>query len=70
MKKKEFKQTVRNKLREVPLETRKTWKGIDLLQWWLKVEAEDSYLRWERSPCKVSILVPGICSDLFGKKAM
>ena len=29
MKKNEFEQAVRDKLRQVPLETRKTWKGID-----------------------------------------
>jgi hypothetical protein len=48
MKKKEFEQSLRDKLRKVPLETRMTWKDTDLFVWWLKAKAEDSYLTWER----------------------
>lgn len=61
MKKKEFEQAVRNKLRKVPLETRMTWKDADLFLWWLKAKAEDSYLTWEQSPCDLWQFVPGKC---------
>jgi hypothetical protein len=70
MKKKEFEQSLRDKLRKVPLETRMTWKDTDLFVWWLKAKAEDSYLTWERSPCDVWQFVPGMCNDLIGKKAL
>ena len=70
MKKREFEQAVRNKLQAVPLETRMTWKDKDLFLWWLKAKAEDPYLTWKRSPCDVWQFVPGMCSDLIGKKAL
>lgn len=70
MEKKEFTQALRDKLREIPLETRKTWKTSDLLVWWMDARAKDSYLTWESCHGDLWQYVSGTCSDLIGKKAM
>ena len=71
MKKEDFKLAVQGKLRMVPLETRKQWNDTNLLVWWGKTKAEDSYLTWERCPGNdVWQWVPGMCRDLIGKDAI
>lgn len=70
MKKEEFCNAVRNKLREIPLETRRKWKDIDLMSWWQKVKAKDSYLTWERAHGDIWQHVKGMCKDLIGSKAI
>ena len=70
MNKKEFEQALRQKLRGVPLETRKKWKEIDLLGWFSTAADKDSYLRWKGGHGDPWQYVKGMCSDLIGEKAM
>lgn len=70
MNKEDFKEAVRGKLRNVPLETRRLWSSTDLLEWWKQAKANDSYLSWEKCPGgDVWQWVRGMCSDLIGKDA-
>lgn len=69
MKKEDFKRAVREKLKHVPLETRKQWNDTDLFVWWCKAKTEDSYLTWELCPGDVWQWVKGICGDLIGQNA-
>ncbi|KAF7962098.1 hypothetical protein AWV80_25820 [Cupriavidus sp. UYMU48A] len=69
MNRQDFKQALRDKLRQVPYEARKTWDGTKLMMWWWDVEKEDSYLRlkgctdhWQE--------VHSICMDMYGERAM
>lgn len=66
MKKEDFKQSLRNKLKLIPIETRREWSGHDLFLWWLHARAEDPYLTWENCPGDVWQFVHGMCSDLVG----
>lgn len=70
MKKEDFKEAVRGKLKKVPLETRKLWSDTDLFVWWSQAKAQDSYLTWEKCPGDVWQWVPGMCRDLIGKDAI
>jgi hypothetical protein len=70
MNKEDFKRAVQEKLRRVPLETRKQWNDTDLFVWWGNAKAEDSYLTWERCPGDVWQWVKGICDNLIGKNAI
>lgn len=66
MKKEEFRQAVRAKLQNVPVETRKQWNDTDLLVWWMKAKSEDPYLTWERCRGDLWQQIPGICRNLIG----
>ena len=70
MNKEDFKKALRDKLRKIPLETRKKWNETDLLGWWGKAQTEDSYLTWERAPGDVWQHVKGMCRDLIGTNAI
>jgi len=70
MKKEDFKQALREKLKKVPIETRKEWTSTNLFTWWVQAKDEDSYLTWERCPGDVWQSVPGMCKDLYGKGAI
>jgi hypothetical protein len=69
MKREEFRNAVRDKVRKIPLETRKSWREIDLLMWWQGAKNEDSYLTLDRSYGDVWQEVRAMCRDLFGDSA-
>lgn len=70
MKKEEFEHAVSEKLKRIPLETRKQWSELNLLGWWEQAKAEDSYLTCENSKAKVWPLVKISCQELIGKDAI
>lgn len=70
MKKEDFEKALRDKLREIPLETRQNWEEKDLNVWWWTVKKEDSYLTWERATGDVWQHVKGMCDDLIGTRAI
>jgi hypothetical protein len=70
VKKEEFRRALRDRLKQVPLETRKTWSDNDLHVWWTRASREDSYLTWERATGDVWQHVSGMCSDLLGPRAI
>lgn len=69
MLKQAFRTAVRDRLRQVPLEARKTWNETNLLTWWREAQAADPHLTWERAPGDVWQHVKGMCRDLMGKDA-
>jgi hypothetical protein len=70
MRKQQFKKAVRDKLRQVPLEIRKTWNETNLFVWWTAARAADSYLTWERAPGDhVWQHVKVMCGELIGRDA-
>ena len=69
MKKDDFTSAVRVELQLVPLETRKTWRDADLLIWWNKARAENSYLILDGCREDLWQRIPGICRDLIGINA-
>ncbi len=69
MKKTEFRQALRDKLRKVPLTARQKWNDTDLLVWWQLAKSEDSYLTWDGCCGDLWQSVPGMCQDLVGKNA-
>jgi hypothetical protein len=70
MVKEDFKQALRSKLGQIPVETRRGWSDNDLFIWWLKAKAADPYLVWERCPGDAWQWVPGMCSDLIRERAV
>jgi hypothetical protein len=70
MLKEEFIQALRQKLSQVPLETRRTWDETSLFIWFQQVRKEDSYLRWGRCPGDVWQWVPGFCEYHYGPNAV
>ncbi|MGP1235768.1 hypothetical protein ACJ8I6_09450 [Serratia sp. CY37646] len=71
MLKEEFAQALRQKLSQIPLETRRTWNETDLFGWYMKATREDSYLRWERCPGgNPWHWVPGFCENYYGSNAL
>jgi hypothetical protein len=70
MRKQQFRKAVRDKLRQVPLEIRKTWNETNLFVWWTAARAVDSYLTWERAPGDaVWQHVKLMCGELIGREA-
>lgn len=69
MKKEDFQQAIRGKLGEVPLESRKQWNDTNLLDWWNKVRAENSYLTWDHHP-DAWPWVKGMCANMIGERAI
>lgn len=69
MLKHEFQEAVRERLRKVPLDTRKTWSENQLFIWWLEAKSQDSYLVWDRCPSDLWQSVKGMCHDLIGPNA-
>ena len=70
MKKVDFEQAVREKLKKIPLESRKQWNNTDLLIWWTEARAEDSYLTWEGCRGDAWQWVPEICRGMIGKSCI
>ncbi|REG60067.1 hypothetical protein B0G80_2850 [Paraburkholderia sp. BL6669N2] len=70
MKKEDFRQAIRTKLGQVPLETRKGWNGTDLLLWWLAAKDENSYLTLDHSSGDLWQRVHSLCIDLIGNAAV
>ena len=70
MNKEDFKQALRQRIKEVPLETRKKWTGTELLIWWGQTKAKDSYLTWEKCPGDPWQWVSVMCNDLIGNEAI
>lgn len=68
MKKQDFRRALRQRLATVPLATRQTWDGTQLLHWWLK--AKDSYLRLDGVVGDDWQEVHGMCMDMCGPQAM
>lgn len=69
MLKEEFARALREKLSEIPLETRRLWDGNDLFVWYMNARNEDSYLRWERCPGDPWQWVAGFCEYHYGPNA-
>lgn len=69
MNKKDFTIVVRENLKKVPLDTRKSWTSLDLNSWWHQTKNGDPYL-----VCRCSgdlwQSVHGICIDMIGKDAI
>lgn len=70
MKKEDFKQTLKDRLRNIDLKERQQWTDADLLIWWGEVQKKDSYLRWDRATGDLWQHVKIMCKDLIGKKAV
>ncbi|HFT1084468.1 TPA: hypothetical protein ACXI7C_000797 [Serratia marcescens] len=70
MLKEEFARALRQKLSQIPLETRRTWNETHLFAWYMKAISEDSYLRWERCPGSPWQWVPGFCENYYGSNAL
>lgn len=69
MNKEDFQNRLHDRLRKVPLETRRQWNETDLLIWWGQAVAEDSYLTWERATGGIWQHVKSMCRDLIGPNA-
>jgi hypothetical protein len=69
MLKQDFEKAVRDTLRKVPVEERRTWDDTKLFTWFMKAKAEDPFLTWERCPGDPWQWVPGICKHLIGPGA-
>ena len=69
MKKEDYREALRDRLRRVPVETRRAWTHTDLMMWWIQEREKDSYLKWERAPGDPWQHVKGMCDDLIGPKA-
>lgn len=70
MNRQDFRQAVRQKLSNVPLATRRAWKGTDLLIWWQTAKTEDSYLRLDGCVGDDWQEVHGMCVDMIGEQAV
>ncbi|MDK9707430.1 MAG: hypothetical protein OEL83_10305 [Desulforhopalus sp.] len=66
MKKAEFEQAVRDELRRVPAEERRTWDDNKLFFWFMKAKSDNPDLTWDRCPGDPWQWVPGICKYLIG----
>lgn len=69
MKTEDFKRAVRDRLRAVPFSERRGWLPTDLLGWWGRVSAEDTYLMQDGYGGDHWQLVHAYCSDMVGPGA-
>ena len=70
MNKEDFKKAVCAKLKKIALEDRREWDETNLLGWWRKAKADDSYLNWGSSGASDWELVKMCTRDLIGKDAL
>lgn len=70
MNKSEFEKAVRQELRRVSVDTRRTWDETDLFGWWMRTTSSHPQITWDRCRGDPWQTVKGICNDLIGDRAM
>jgi hypothetical protein len=70
MNKTQFESPVRQKLRRIPVATRQTWNGTDLLAWWLKTANDHPSLTWDKGRGDPWQYVHSMCTDMIGDRVL
>jgi hypothetical protein len=69
MEKETFRKIVRDRLKQMPVESRRSWDQNSLFGWWLEESSKDPNVTSGRAAGELWMQVKATCMDLIGPQA-